>query len=209
MPWSRYQPHGFILSYRYIPVNRIRRFYGMFVWMWRAAFCISFETHRSLCIDSSFCNLPYVSIEAFCPRFTPVFFPLSGKKRRLAASCVSIPPGRDRHSCVLAVLFGYLPLWVHFGFVRLFVAISTGLPGMRGTENGGRGWRRGLCASLHNRIGIVSFSAGRTLGLNVEAAQRPPQTAPKSLRLSGLSSRCGGVVLVWIRCAVTRVHGKT
>ena len=37
------------------------------------------------------------------PRFTPVFFPLSGKKRRLAISCVSIPPGRDRHSCVLAV----------------------------------------------------------------------------------------------------------
>ena len=37
------------------------------------------------------------------PRFTPVFFPLSGKKRRLAMSCVSIPPGRDRHSCVLAM----------------------------------------------------------------------------------------------------------
>ena len=35
-----------------------------------------------------------------------------------------------------------------------------------------------------------------------------PQTAPKSLRLSGLSSRCGGVGLVRIR-AVARVHGKT
>ena len=63
------------------------------------------------------------------PSFTPVFFPLSGKKRRLAMPCVSIPPGRDRHSCVLAVLFGYLPLWVHFGFVRLFVAISTSYRG--------------------------------------------------------------------------------
>ena len=41
------------------------------------------------------------SIAVFCRRFTPVFFPLSGKKRRLAISCVSIPPGRDRHSCVL------------------------------------------------------------------------------------------------------------
>ena len=30
------------------------------------------------------------------PRFTPVFFPLSGKKRRLAIGSVSIPPGRDR-----------------------------------------------------------------------------------------------------------------
>ena len=45
-----------------------------------------------------------------------------------------------------------------------------------------------------------------------------PQTAPKSLRLSGLSSgagrvrKCvsrGGVVLVRIRRAVARVHGKT
>ena len=44
------------------------------------------------------------SLEMSCVRFTPVFFPLSGKKRRLAMSCVSIPPGRDRHSCVLAVL---------------------------------------------------------------------------------------------------------
>ena len=65
------------------------------------------------------------SIAVFCLRFTPVFFPLSGKKRRLAISCVSIPPGRDRHSCVLAALFGYLPWRVHFGLVRLFVAIST------------------------------------------------------------------------------------
>ena len=197
MPWSRYQPHGFILSYRYIPVNRIRRFYGMFVWMWRAAFCISFETHRSLCIDSSFCNLPYVSIEAFCRRFTPVFFPLSGKKRRLAISCVPVPPGRDRHSCVLAVLFGYLPLWVHFGFVRSFVAISTGLPGTRGTESAAR------CGCvLREPIGFAALSAGRTLGLNVEAAQRPPQTAPKSLRLSGLSSGAGRVAKCALRGAL-------
>ena len=67
-----------------------------------------------------------------CPRFTPVFFSLSGKKRRLATACVSVPPGRDRHSCVLGTLFGYLLWMVHFGFVRLSVAISTGLAGMRG-----------------------------------------------------------------------------
>ena len=38
MPWSRCQPHGFILSWRNIPVNRIGRFYSMFVWMENAAF---------------------------------------------------------------------------------------------------------------------------------------------------------------------------
>ena len=32
------------------------------------------------------------SIAVFCRRFTPVFFPLSGKMRQLAISCVSIPP---------------------------------------------------------------------------------------------------------------------
>ena len=46
---------------------------------------------------------------------------------------------------------------------------------------------------------LFSVTAGSTMGLNVEAALRPPQPAPKSqkrkrhCRLSGLSSRCGGV----------------
>ena len=46
---------------------------------------------------------------------------------------------------------------------------------------------------------LCNDTAGSTLGLNVEAALRPPQTAPKSQMwkphcgLSGLSSRCGGV----------------
>ena len=195
MPWSRYQPHGFILSYRYIPVNRIRRFYGMFVWMWRAAFCIPFET----------CTSCSVSIEAFCV-ISRLLFDAERQTGRLAVSCVPIPPGRDRHLCVLAALFGYLPLWVHFGFVRLFVAISTGLPGMRGTENGGRGWRRGLCASLRNRIGLVSFSAGSTLGL------RAPDCAKESSTLwtlfRGWPSGKVRFALVRIR-AVARVHGKT
>ena len=35
-----------------------------------------------------------------------------------------------------------------------------------GTElRGGRGWRRGACASLRNRIGLAMLSAGSTLGL--------------------------------------------
>ena len=97
-------------------------------------------------------------------------------------------------------------LWqVHFGFVRFLQAISTGLSG-----NGVRGWRRRLCASLRNHIGLAMLSARSTLGL------RAPKPAPKSLRLSGLSSgagrvrKCalrGGVALVRIRGAVTRAHG--
>ena len=67
---------------------------------------------------------------------------------------------------------GYLPRWVHFGFVRFLQAISTGLSG-----NGVRGWRRGLCASLRSRIGTVVLSAGSTLGL------RAPDCAKESSTL--------------------------
>ena len=65
---------------------------------------------------------------------------------RLAAACVSVPPGRDRHLCVLAVLFDYLPLWVHFGFGRFLQAISTGYRGCGGRGNGVTGLAaRPLC----------------------------------------------------------------
>ena len=76
---------------------------------------------------------------------------------------------------------------------------------------------RCACASLRRRIGAAALSAGSTLGLNVEAALRPPQTAPKSLRLSGLSSgagrvrKCvsrGGVALVRIRRACTLLRSR-
>ena len=162
---------------------------------------------------------------------------------------------------------------------------------MRGTRDGGRGWRRGFCALSRGHIGTVSFSAGSTLGLRapdcakesstlwtlftlrrgyvcaytcrrhpgtrkdppgsnlwpggscciemipvrsivqtraapkrrgvglcarsgVEAALRPPQTAPKSrmwkrhCRLSGLSSRCGGAVLVRVCSACASLRSR-
>ena len=68
---------------------------------------------------------------------------------------------------------------------------------------------RPLCvfAQPHWLCGVFRREyAGAKCGSRTAAA---PQTAPKSLRLSGLSSRCGGTVLVRIRRAVTRVHGKT
>ena len=86
--------------------------------------------------------------------------------------------GRDRHSCVLAALFGYLPLWVHFGFVRFFMAIPTENEGdaenggTRGTESAAR-----QSAFLCDRIGFAVFSAGSTLGL------RAPDCAKESSTL--------------------------
>ncbi len=99
---------------------------------------------------------------------------------------------------------GYLPLLVHFGFVRLFVAIPTGIPGTRGTRNGVRENGAGGAAFVRFcaiALALQFFPRGVRWGL------RAPKPAPKSLRLSGLSSRCGGAALVQIRCAVTRAHG--
>ncbi len=73
------------------------------------------------------------------PRFTPVFFPLSGKKRRLAVSCVPIPQVEIAIRAFSQCWRGYLPLLVHFGLGRFFMAIPTGYRG-RG-ENGRRGLR--------------------------------------------------------------------
>ena len=68
---------------------------------------------------------------------TPVFFPLSGKKKRLAVCFVPVPRGRNRHLQVLMPFNGDRALLVHFGTARFFMAIPTGVRGTRGTE--GRG----------------------------------------------------------------------
>ena len=81
------------------------------------------------------------------PRFTPVFFPLSGKKRRLAGCCVPIPPGRDRHSCVLAVLARFSALAGSLRVCTFLYGDLDGLPecGERGYGVGGAALVR-LCA---------------------------------------------------------------
>ena len=108
-----YQPHGFILSYGYIPVNHIERFYRLFVWIWRL-YCGDLLSGRNTYIpsqtDSSLCIPPCTSIGMFCLRFTPVIavllqrfafgsrllFDAERQTGRLAVSCVPVPPGRDR-----------------------------------------------------------------------------------------------------------------
>ncbi len=128
----------------------------------------------------------------FLPRFTPVFFPLSGKKRRLAVSCVPVPPGRDRHSRVFVVSVRLSALAGSFRACAFLYGDLDGLPGRgdgvtRGDGVGGAAFVR-LCAAAS---ALICFPLGERWGC-------APQTAPKSLRLSGLSSRCGGVALVRI-----------
>ena len=97
----------------------------------------AYRTFLSKCLAFR-SRLSRVSIEMSCVRFTPAVCRRAPNRTACAALRSYSAVGRDRHSCVLTALFGYLPLWVHFGFGRLFVAIPTGLPGTRGTGYGVR-----------------------------------------------------------------------
>ena len=93
------------------------------------------------------------SVVAFCPRFTPVFFPLSGKKRRLAVSCVPVPPGRDRHSRVFVVSVRLSALAGSFRVCTFLYGDPDGLPGRgdgvtRGDGVGGAAFVRFYAATL-------------------------------------------------------------
>ena len=108
--------------------------------------------------------------------FTPVSFPLSGKERRLAVSCVSIPRGSGS------------PLVCSHDFVRLsnFVgsllacAFLCGDPDgeRRDAEYEERNRRRGVGTLLRKPINLAMFSAGSTLG-----AARPQTCAKESSTL--------------------------
>ena len=100
-------------------------------------------------------------------------------------------------------LYGYLPL---AGSLRVWPFLYGDLDGLPGRGERETGLRRNgaggvdfarLCAAA---LALLCFPRGVRWGC-------APQTAPKSLRLSGLSSRCGGAALAQIRCAVTRAHG--
>ena len=136
------------------------------------------------------------SLEMSCVRFTPVFFPLSGKKRRLAMSCVSIPPGRDRHSCVLAVLARLSAL---VGSLRNCAFICGDLDGV--TTGVGYTKRNAVFVqrSFCYKFMIRYDTAGRTLGL------RAPDCAKESSTLWTLFTLRRG----WVGADSRRRHPGT
>ena len=110
-------------------------------------------------------------------------------------------------------MYGYLPLAGSLRVCAFLYGDLDGLPGRGKRETGLRRNGAGgvdfarLCAAA---LALLCFPQGIRWGL------RAPKPAPKSLRLSGLSSgagrvrKCalrGGVALVRIRGAVTRAHG--
>ena len=108
---------------------------------------------------------------------------------RLAICCVPIPPW-----VVIAIRAFSDVAWLS-GFVGSLrdCAFPYGYPdGIIGAA-GLRNWRRGLCAFLRSRIGVVSFSAGRTLGL------RAPDCAKESSTLWTLFTLRRGYVSAYTR----------
>ena len=117
-------------------------------------------------------RLPSRLYRGVCLRFTPVFFLLSGKKRRLATSCVPVPPGRDRHSCVLAV--------------------SARLSGVAGT----RSWFAGRCAFYRGDLPSVHaclFSLVRKKETACDALRSYSAGRDRHSRVLAVSVRLSGV----------------
>ena len=161
---------------------------------------------RSICVS------PCGSVAAF-GLGSRLLFDALRQTGRLAVSCVPIPPWVEIAGSAFSwCRCGYLPWRVHFGFVRFFMAFSTGNRDVGNGVTRGTGLAaRRLCVFAQSHWPCNAFRREY-----VGAAR--PKPAPKSLRLSGLSSgagrvrKCvsrGGAVLVRIRAAVIRVHGKT
>ena len=154
-------------------------------------FAFGFVRHCGFGGDIAFeVHLPSRFYRRVCLRFTPVFFPLSGKKRRLAVSCVSIPRVeiafvRSRSVGAVICLCGFT------SGLDVFLWRSRRVTGVRRT--GIRGRRRGLCAFLRNHIGSVSLSAGSTLGL------RAPNLRQRVF--DSLDSLHAAAGLCWCVCA--------
>ena len=130
--------------------------------------------HGRLCARGLFCaavrfcwgvlRLDYACLTFLLEGFvfgSRLLFDAERQTGRLAGGCVFCSAvGRDRHSYVLAAIWGYQTLWVHFRIVRFLQAILTGKREYEETESAAR--RKYV---LHNPISLVMLSTGSTLGL--------------------------------------------
>ena len=143
------------------------------------------------------------------PSVHACLFSFVRKKETACDMLRSYSAGSRSPSCVLAVS---VRLSAFVGSLRVCAFLYGDLDGLPGC--GGRGYGVGGAAFVRFCASALALESFR--GEYAGAAR--PKPAPKSLRLSGLSSgagrvrKCvsrGGVMLVRIRGAVTRAHGKT
>ena len=153
---------------------------------------------RSFCACHTFLSGCLMFDHACC-------LPHERQTERLAICFVPVPPWVEiAGSAFSNRRYGYPDFLVHFGLARFFMAIPTGDEG-RGDErdagDGERSRRRGRARFCVIILALPCFPRGVRWGL------RAPKPAPKSLRLSGLSSfdsRCGGVSRGEGRSSATR-----
>ena len=172
----------------------------------------------------SVCARPCGSVGAVCPRFARGLAILSGRfDLGLRAALRLCRGGLPRFTPAVCLTTNRTAC----GILRSYSAGSRS-PFVRSrcvsAIIGRSGFTSGLCVSLWRSRRVTGVRetglAARPLCVFAQshwlccsfrgeyAGAARPKPAPKSLRLSGLSSRCGGVGLVRIR-AVTRAHGKT
>ena len=123
-----------------------------------------------------------LSSRLYCGVLSSVHACLFSFVRKKETACDALrfySAGRDRHSCVLVML---ARLSAFVGSLRVCAFLCGDLDGIAGDAGNRatkeRGWRRGACALLRNRIGFEMLSAGSTLG-----AARPQTCAKESSTL--------------------------
>ena len=157
------------------------------MWLWRGAL-------------SSVCARPCVSVGGVCLG-SRLLFAAWRQTGRLAISCVSIPPGRDRHSCVLAVLARLSAL---AGSLRVWPFLAGDpdeLPGTRRAENGKRDGGAALMPFAQSYWPCNAFRgeyAGAKCGSRTAAApnlrQRVECGSDTAASLDSLHAVAGGVL---------------
>ena len=200
-----YQPHGIILSYGYIPVNYIKRFYRLFVWIWRL-YCGDLLSGRNTYIpsqtDSSLCIPPCTSIGMFCLRFTPVMRFSRNVLRSVHACCLTLSAKQDGLR-YLAFLFrrgsrspfvrsrGALRLSAFVGSLRVWLFLYGDLDGV--TTGVGYTKRNAVFVqrSFCYRFMIRNDTAGSPLGLRAPNLRQRVFDSLDSLHAAAGLGWCG------------------
>ncbi len=135
---------------------------------------------------------PCVPVAALCVRHRPALRSCRGVLRSITPAVCRLAPNRTACGILRSCSAGSRSPIVRsrdVGAVICLCGFTSGLAvslwrsrrgcqRTRGTENGERSWRRGLCASLRGHIGLEILSAGSTLG-----AARPQTCAKESSTL--------------------------
>ena len=137
-------------------------------------------------------RLSCVPVEMSCVRSRLLFAACAPNRTAcgMFRSCSAV--GRDRHSCVLGCRAVIELGWFTSGLrVSLWRSRQRTKETERTRGTRERNRRHGLCASLRNHIGLVSLSAGSTLGLRAPNLRQRVFDSLDSLHAAAGLGWCG------------------